>query len=66
MIKIDVDDYCHRCSEFSPEADIPTVYLTENRPVVLGDIIVQCIHRDRCRNIRKHIERAMQEEQKTE
>ena len=62
MIKIDVEDYCHRCSEFGPEADIPTVYLTENRPLVLGDIIVQCVHREKCRNIRRHLERTIQKE----
>lgn len=66
MIKLDVADYCHTCIEFSPEADIPVVYLTNNHPVILGDTVVRCEHQERCRNIQRNLEKNIQKEQKTE
>ena len=55
MIRIEVDEYCHACLEFSPEAAIPVVYPVCGEHFLLGDTIVKCAHKERCDNIKKHL-----------
>ena len=68
MIRIDVEEYCHACMDFSPAVIKPTrevVYTTGSPdPLVLqSDTIVQCEYRKRCEAIKKYLMRQGKEEE---
>ena len=67
MIKIDVDDYCHKCLEFEPDVSKPATCRdgAGRLHVFAGDTIVRCEHRDRCREIARFFE-FKNREQKTD
>lgn len=64
MIKIDVDDYCHKCLEFEPDVSKPATYRDGNGRihVFAGDTVVRCEHRDRCREIARFFESRSKEQ----
>ena len=57
MIRIDVEDYCHGCLDFTPDVIKPH---KEQRPdtgeTYLTDTIVQCEYRKRCAGIKRYLE----------
>lgn len=58
MIRLEVEEYCENCPEFTPEVEKPTV-LYANCEVyeVYGDTIIRCECRNRCRRIFDHIKK---------
>ncbi len=59
MIKLDVDNWCDNCNEFSPNVAV-TEY--EYADYMCGtmrtdyDTVVTCEHRDRCAAIKRYLE----------
>lgn len=61
MISLDVENYCHNCSEFEP--DCQTIkYMSDGKIIV--DTLVKCEHKDRCRNIKTYIEQQLVRKEK--
>ena len=63
MIKLDVEEYCHACMDFSPDVTRPTrevVYnpmdFSPSGKIVQSDTIVQCEYRRRCEAIKRYLE----------
>lgn len=60
MIRVEVEEYCHSCLDFSPDVIMPRRYESLDHPdkeFVLGDTIIHCEHRKRCANIKRYLER---------
>lgn len=55
MIRVDVEDYCQSCMEFTPDVTPPQRSFSENGAVKQTDTIIQCRHRRRCENIKKYL-----------
>lgn len=56
MIRIDVEEYCHQCLDFSADVIKPQrVEQIDGKPV-FSDTIVQCVHRKRCAGIKRFLE----------
>lgn len=62
MIRIDVEDYCHECLDFSPSMTRASRIFSDNMEVTMTDTIVQCEHRKRCANIQRFLENRMKVE----
>ena len=62
MIRIDVEDYCHSCCDFSPDVIPPARSFSDNMAVKQTDTIVQCEHRKRCANIKRYLDQQMKGE----
>lgn len=72
MIRIEVEEYCHACMDFSPDVIKPTrevMYIREpsnyevTTKVIQSDTIVQCEYRRRCEAIKKYLERQTKNEE---
>ena len=61
MIRIEVEDYCHACMDFSPDVTKPTKYQAYDGEIFMSDTIVRCEHRRRCEALKKYIVRQMSE-----
>jgi len=60
MIKLDIQEYCQNCPYFEPEViSRPTTFYVDNEEhtVYIGDTIVKCESRTKCREIRKFLEK---------
>ena len=59
MIRLDVENYCHECLDFTPDVTKPERETTEDlkgkRHVAYTDTIVQCKYRKRCEAIKKYL-----------
>lgn len=53
MIKLRVEDRCHKCAHFEPcLVSYPTKLYAGNTPVeMLGDYVVSCANKDLCKDI---------------
>jgi len=56
MIRIDVKEYCHSCTEFDPEVEYPIHIYANNDVAQSTDTIVRCKDRGKCENIKRHLE----------
>ena len=65
MIKLKVEEYCHNCPDF--EADVTKTdkvyasnydWLTDSRvELTRSDTIVTCAHANRCRAVKRYLEK---------
>lgn len=59
MIKLDVDEWCNNCNEFSPNVAV-TEYSYEDfmccRMRTDYDTVITCEHRNRCAGIKRYLE----------
>ena len=62
MIRIDVEEYCHNCLDFSPDVTQPQRYYAGEKELVFSDTIVQCEYRKRCAGIKRYLERQTKSE----
>ena len=63
MIRINVEEYCHQCLDFSPDVIEPTrAFAVEGEQIIQTDTIVQCKYRKRCANIKRYLEQQAKEE----
>lgn len=62
-IKLQVEDYCQNCPEFEADVRKEKVFVNDRSDIFNCEIItettVTCEHRDKCAELRKHIERNM-------
>lgn len=61
MISLDIENYCHNCSEFEPDCKT-IIYMADGKIIV--DTLVTCEHKDRCRNIKTYIEQQLARKEK--
>ena len=57
MIKLEVEDYCHTCEGFEAHTTGPVVGLTVDGEYHIGDTVIRCAYRNRCKNIKRHLEK---------
>ena len=55
MITIDVEEYCSTCMDFEPDVQLPEKLYAKNEEIVVSDTIIRCSHRNRCKNIERHL-----------
>ena len=57
-IKLEVEDYCQECVDFSADVTGPArVHVPGQDDLILTDTIVRCEYRNRCRAIKRYLER---------
>ena len=57
-IKLEVEDYCEWCMDFSAEVTSPVkTHIPGHEDLILTDTIVRCEYRNRCRAIKRYLER---------
>lgn len=60
MIALEVAEYCHSCKEFMPDVET-TTYIIDDfvaaEPIEIAETVIRCIHRQRCEEIRRYIEK---------
>jgi hypothetical protein len=62
MIRINVEEYCHQCLDFTPDVIEPTKTYVGNEEIILSDTIVQCKYRKRCSNMFRFLEHQAKDE----
>lgn len=62
MIKVNVEDYCQQCLDFSPDVIEPARVRSGDGETHWSDTIVQCKYRKRCAGIRRYLEQQMKGE----
>ena len=62
MIRVEVEDYCQSCMDFSPDVTKPVRSLTETSNTVQTDTIIRCTHKKRCESIKRYLEQQMKVE----
>lgn len=55
MIKLEVHEYCHRCFDFKPSTQKPSMFYGGDNGSGQTDTIIRCESRSRCEHIREHI-----------
>lgn len=59
MIRIDVEEYCQSCLDFSPDIVKPIRDINDN---TLTDTVIRCEHRKRCSGIARYLSQKLKEE----
>lgn len=60
MIRVEVEEYCHACLDFSPDVIKPQrVRCVDGDNAAQSDTVIKCEHRKRCANIRRYLEHQM-------
>ena len=57
MIKVDVEDYCQTCMDFTSEVIKPEKLHYDHGEIVMGDTVIQCKDRKRCAGLVRHLTR---------
>ena len=61
MIRLDIQEYCHVCSDFEPDVEKPEKYYSDFEEVIMTDTVVRCRYRKRCENIKRYLARLAKE-----
>ena len=59
MIRLDIQEYCDNCLDFSPAVDRPQKAFGLDGTVVQTDTIITCEHATRCEMIKRYLTRKM-------
>ena len=62
MIRIEVEEYCHNCLDFSPDITKPERMVTALFCETWTDTIVRCEYRKRCASIKRYLEQQAKNE----
>lgn len=62
MIRLNVEEYCHQCLDFTPDVIPPARLLGDDDEHARSDTIVQCVYRKRCAGIKRYLEQQTKEE----
>ena len=62
MIRLNVEEYCHQCLDFTPDVIPPTRSADESGEHTQTDTIIQCKYRKRCAGIKRYLEQQTKEE----
>lgn len=64
-IKLEVEGYCQECMDFKADVTGPERAIYGNKELVfVSDTIVRCEYRNRCRNIKRYLERQLHSQYK--
>lgn len=55
MIRLAVEEYCHNCLEFEPKSSTSTLCADNSEKIV--NTTVTCKHINRCRAIKRYLEK---------
>ncbi len=55
MIRVDVEDYCQQCLDFTPDV-APAVRTYEDGTMSQTDTVIRCQYRRRCAGIKRYLE----------
>jgi len=55
MIKLDIKNYCHSCTEFDPEVEYPKHIYTNGDITVSSNTVIRCKERAKCENFMRHL-----------
>lgn len=57
MIKLEVEEYCHSCPDFTADVIPPErVYAVDPDPISYTDTRVRCEYRKRCEAIKRYLD----------
>ena len=56
-IKLEVEEYCQECADFDADVSSPERMRNAKHEVVMSDTIVRCSYRNRCRAIKRYLEK---------
>lgn len=56
MIRVEVEDYCQECLDFTPDLIKPERVRTGEGDLKYTDTIIQCKHHKRCASIKRYLE----------
>lgn len=57
MIRVDVEEYCQSCLDFSPDVTKPERYYAGDKEITFqSDTIIRCEYRKRCAAIKRYLE----------
>ena len=62
MIRLEVEEYCQSCLDFSSDVIKPQRAATVDGELVHTDTVIQCEYRKRCAGIRRYLEQQMKGE----
>ena len=57
MIKLDIQEYCGQCMDFSPDVARPIKMHTTDNEIIQTDTVIRCEYRGRCEAIRRYLEK---------
>ena len=65
MIKLDIQEYCHACLDFKADVEIGRKTLVGYdclgyEEAFISDTVVRCAHRNRCKAIKRYLEKEAQ------
>lgn len=66
MIKLDVQDYCHECANFTADVEEPGECLYDFRFFDRADTFVRCEHRELCENLVRYLRKQVNLDEKSE
>lgn len=66
MIKLDVQEYCHGCANFTADVKEPGQYYEGCTLAEITDTIVHCEHRELCENIVRYLRKQVNLNEKSE
>ena len=56
MIRLEVEEYCHDCLDFTPDVTAPArIFSANNEAISYTDTVVQCKYRKRCSSIERYL-----------
>lgn len=55
MIRVDVEEYCQQCLDFSPEVIKPIRVSASDGKVTFTDTVIQCKYRKRCCGMMRYL-----------
>lgn len=62
MIRLEVQEYCHDCSDFEPDVENPEkCYYLGSKEFIMTDTVVRCRYRKRCENLKRYLARIEKE-----
>lgn len=66
MIRVEVEEYCQHCLDFSPDVLKPQRMVYLDGELTYGDTVIQCEYRKRCAGIKRYLEQQRKGEQNAE
>lgn len=56
-IVLEVEDYCQECADFDADVSSPERMRTAKGEAIMSDTLVRCAYRNRCRAIKRYLEK---------
>ena len=66
MIKLDVQEYCHGCANFTADVKEPEKYYAGFDIIEMTDTLIRCEHRKLCENLVRYLRKHVDLDEKSE